>query len=241
MGKVLRVLAIVGMALTSAFTLLGGVGTACLAWNADKYGKAFAAFVPQMPVFQIFVYLSVLVGMAGVVAAYALLRGDKWAYWGSVVILVVGVVIAAIQMYDSSILRKVSFFDTAPTSMRFFITLLTLVLFLILRLPRFRKLVDFSAPWKGQGSRPAAGGLAAVTVGVVILTTPVWAGASHMLDGYNLVNVLQVPLMVMGTLLLLLGIGLLVKATLGVSIGQVLALIRRGSVHGIKVSENTTI
>jgi len=226
-GKVLRTIAIVAMGLTAVFTVLSGVGTACVAWNADKYGKAFAMFVPFMPIYQNLVYTMTLAGIAGVAATYGLVRSDRWAYWGSVIILAIGLIAAGVQMYYTSTLKGVSFFQTPPTSMRFYVTFLTLVFFLVLRVGGLRNLVDFTAPWGKSGGKTAAGGLAAFVGGILILTVPAWAGASHTPDGYNLVYVFAVPLMVSGALLTLTGITCLAMAAMGVSPRRVLDTMRR--------------
>lgn len=47
--------------------------------------------------------------------------------------------------------------------------------------------------------------------GVVTLTTSIWAGPSHTFDGYNLVNVLQLPLWIGGGAMVLAGLGLLAR------------------------------
>ncbi len=228
MGDKLKILAIVAIGLTALFTLLGGVGTACIAWNADRYGAQFAVFVPTMPLYQVFVYVCVLAGAAGTIVTYALLRGDKWAYKGALITLLVGVVVAVAQMFHSSWLREVAFTDTMPTAMRFYITFLTLLLFLVLRLPGVRRRVevDFTRPWRGKGSRAAGGGLTAAIAGIATITTPIWAGSSHMLEGFNLVNVLQVPLLVGGGLLIVMGAVLLTPVFLGVS--------RREALRGLR-------
>ena len=218
------------MGLTAAFTLLGGAGTICVAWNADQYGPAFAAFVPNMPMYQMFVYVNVLLAMVGIVVTYALTRGYRWAYTGALVTLLLILGMAAYQMFFSSTLKQTSFFDTAPTSMRFYVTFLTLAMFLAVKLPGIRERVDFTAPWRGQGSRKATGGLTASIAGAVIITTPVWAGASHTLNGVNLANIFEIPLTVGGWLLVLLGLGLLVETALGITRAQVVTLIRRHSV-----------
>jgi hypothetical protein len=45
--------------------------------------------------------------------------------------------------------------------------------------------------------------------GIAILTTPFWAGPSHMLNGYNLVDVIELPLQLAGWAMTMEG-GLLV-------------------------------
>jgi hypothetical protein len=241
LGNTLKILAIAAMGLTSLFTLLGGVGTACIAWNADMYGARFAVFVPTMPLYQVFVYICVLVAMAGAVVTYALLRGDKWAYKGAVITLLIGLIVALAQMIHSSWLREVAFTDTMPTAMRFYITVLTLILFLILKLRGIRNRfdVDFTAPWRGKGSKSAGGGLTACIVGIATISCPVWAGASHMLEGYNLVNVLKLPLMVGGGLMILAGVVLLVPVLLEESHKQVLRSLQYKLRNAMQFTANT--
>jgi len=226
-GAILRIIAIILVGLTAAFTLLGGIGTTCVAFNAEKYGRAFAMFVSYKPTYQLFVYVSLAAGIAGLVAAFAMVRGYKWAYWGALIIVLVSLVVAAVHMYYSSTLKGVSFFATPPENMRFYAAAITLVFLLLLRLPGIWQWANFTLPWRGRGASSAAGGLAAFVAGVITITTPLWAGPSHMLDGYNLVNVLQVPLTLGGWGLVLAGLSLLVLASLGVSGEQMVWAIRR--------------
>ena len=51
--------------------------------------------------------------------------------------------------------------------------------------------------------------MAAVVVGLITLTTPLWAAPNHVVDGYNLVYVLAWPLAI-GGLVLTLGGSLIV-------------------------------
>ncbi|NIW44173.1 MAG: hypothetical protein GWN30_05210 [Gammaproteobacteria bacterium] len=57
-----------------------------------------------------------------------------------------------------------------------------------------------------------AGGLAAIVMGLNLLTTPYWTGPSHTYQGENWVNLLQVELNISGILLVVGGIALLVQA-----------------------------
>ena len=231
-GKVLRILAIVALAGTAFMTLASGVGTTCLAFHADQYGRSFAAYVPYMSLYQIFVYIAVLLGIAGCIITYALAARDGWAYWGAVIFLALGLVEGGVHMYNS-----INITDKAlpmPISMRVMITFISLVLFLVLRLPGIWKWVGFAEASPKGGSKAATGGVAAITGGVLALTTPLWAGASHMLGGYNLVNVLLVPLMVGGGLLVAVGISLLAMAALHISPAQVASWFRASAASLIR-------
>ncbi len=211
--KIVRGIAVVLLALTTVMTLLGGVGTTCVAWNADKYGKAFEIFVPYMGEYQILVYASVAMGVAASIVTYALVRREKWAYMGALVVLLACLGTAAVQMYYTSTLRQISFFRPAPTNVRFFLAALTLLLFLVLRIPGIWRHADFTLPWRGPGAWAAPAGLSLFVVGLTTLTTPLWAGPSHMLDGYNLTLVLERPLLWGGWAITLLGMGLLAAAS----------------------------
>ena len=60
--------------------------------------------------------------------------------------------------------------------MRFYLTTLVLVVFLLLRLPPVWRLINgFMGGGKGDWQTPT--GLAAFVGGMVVLTTPLWAGA----------------------------------------------------------------
>lgn len=48
-----------------------------------------------------------------------------------------------------------------------------------------------------------------MVAGLVTITTRFWAGPTHMVNGYNLVDVLAIPLAVVGALLILGGAWLL--------------------------------
>jgi hypothetical protein len=208
-GKILRATAVIAAAMAAAFTLIGGAGTSCVAWNADTYGRAFAAFVPYMPVYQLFVYINAVTGIVGLWLTYRLVRGGNRAYAGIVGIVCLYLVTAGVQMWYSSTLKEVSFFDTAPNSMRLYVYALTLILFIIVKLPDIRDMVDFTAPWRNPKSGAAAGGLAAIAIGALTLATPAWASANHLLGGENLVYVMIIPLTVIGGLALTLGMGLM--------------------------------
>ena len=111
---------------------------------------------------------------------------------------------------------------------------------LVLRLPPIWQGVDFTLPWRRSGGKSAAAGMAATVVGVILMSTPMWAAPNHVVDGFNYVNVLAVPLMLGGGSLLLGGLSLLALAGAGLSareaagslIWQWLATAREGSRAG---------
>ena len=209
LGSILRGVLVVLMGATTVMTLLGAVGTACLAWNGDKYGPAFKWIVPYMPNYQTVVYISLAAGVAAAIVSYAIARGDRWFYVGGLITLLVAGGAVAYQMYMTSTLRNIPFLAPAPANVRFYITLITLIAFAIVRLPGLWNKTGLGDPKNKPGSPVGAGGIAMIVSGLLILTAPYWAGPTHMLDGYNLVLTLEVPLLVDGIGLVVAGMAML--------------------------------
>ncbi len=208
-GSAVRAVLIILMGATTVMTLLGAVGTACLAWNGDKYGPAFKWIIPYMTNYQVVVYLSLAAGVAMAIVAYAIARGDRWFYLGALITLLIGGGTVAYQMYMTSTLRNITFLAAAPANVRFYITLLTLIVFLLIRFTGLWNRSGLGSPGNKPGSAMGAGGAAMIVSGLLILTAPWWAGPTHMLDGYNLVLTLEVPLLVDGLALVVGGTGIL--------------------------------
>lgn len=197
----LRVLGLVLLGLTVALTLLGGIGTSCVAFAAENFGPRMAALIPVKPIFQMLVVLSVGTGLFGLVATVRLGRGWRGAYRLTLIFLLAGLLTSGIQMYFSATLRG----STAPNNFRVYLTALTLVFMLALRLPGLWERTGFGG--SGVSGAPGAGaGIALAITGLVTLTTPLWAGPSHMIDGANTVDVLLWPLILIGAGLLTAGV-----------------------------------
>lgn len=227
MSSILKKLAIFVMGVNALMTVLGGLGTACIAWSADQYGDIFAMFVPSMGLYQAFAFINVFTGMFAIVVTYALLRGDKWAYKAALITLGVAAVMALTQALHSAWLNEydlIGYFMNMPASMRCYLAVITIVFFLILK----QRGVDFASPWGGKGTRAAVGGLTVMLAGIATITTPIWAAPRHItLEGANLINIYEVPLMVGGGLLLLTGTILLIPAFLAVYRNQAVRILYR--------------
>jgi hypothetical protein len=192
LGKSLRVVAIVLMALTSAFMLLGGAGTSCVAWAVEKY-PSFRAIIPAQWLYQLVSVVTIIASLVGLWATVALFRGRRGAFAWALGVLAVGLAFAGAQMLASEALRGKS----APNNVRVYLTAFTLVIFLLLRLPPIWKQMQLEGPAGGAPGGPAAA-LAAILAGALILSVPLWAGPTHMQDGYNLVFVLRWPIIFLG-------------------------------------------
>lgn len=196
----LRIVAIVFLSLTAAMTLLGAIGTTCVAFNAEKYGLRMAALIPVKPVFQLLVFVSLAASLFGVYSIVRLARGRQNSYWQALAFLLVGLVASGVQYYYSLTLRG----STAPNNMRLYLTGLTLLLLLLLRLPGIWQHTGFHRGGS-SGSLPGAGGAALFLCGLVIISSPVWAAPTHLIDGSNTANVLLWPLLAGGAFMMFLG------------------------------------
>ncbi|MCI0477915.1 MAG: hypothetical protein L0Y55_16865 [Anaerolineales bacterium] len=195
---------------STVMTILGAIGTACLAWNGNLYPpKVFGWIVPHMPTYQLLVYIGLAAGVALAVVTYALLRGDRWFYIGALIFLLIGGGAAAYQMYLTSSLKNISFFAAAPTNVRFYITALTLLVLLIVRIPGVWNKSGLGKRGGGKGNFGAPTGMALMLTGFLLITAPTWAAPEHIVDGFNYVTTLQLPLVVDGLALMIGGAGLL--------------------------------
>lgn len=200
-AKILRIAAVVLMGLTAAINLLGGAGTTCAAFLTERFAS-MAPILPFQWLYQALVITTVPLGVAGIWATVNLVRGKPGALKQALILLVIGVVLGAIHMGASLALRG----KAVPANVKLYLNGITLFVFLLFLLPGVRKFVDFSRP---SGARNIEGGLAAIVAGVVILSTALWAGPSHTVQGENWVHVLIVPLMIVGTLSTSMGLGML--------------------------------
>ena len=82
-------------------------------------------------------------------------------------------------------------------------------------IPGIRERVNFSNNG-GNTDKDTAGGMAAIVVGIILLTTPIWAGPSHTYLGENWVNLLQTPLYISGILITGGGIALLMRVAIDI-------------------------
>jgi hypothetical protein len=204
-GRVLRTVAIVFLGLTAAMNLLGGIGTTCAAFGFTMtYRRAFADLHDYKWLYQALVVTTILIGIAGAWATYALAKGRNKAFRNTIIILVIGTILAGVQFAASMALRG----EATPANVKFLANAVTLVFFLVLRIPSIWQHIDFSAP-EERIDGATAGGMAAIVAGLLVLTVPTWAASSHTYEGTNWVLVLKQPLEFSGLLFIIGGIGVL--------------------------------
>ena len=197
----MRFVAILLMGLTAIFHLLGGAGTSCVALFAEKW-ESMAGIVPFKWLYILFVLVTLVIAVYAVRATIQLARAKAGSYRSALGILVVGLLVSGAHMAASEILRG----SSAPTSMRVYLNALTLVVFLLLRIPGIYEKIGFEDVFSGSDRGAAAGG-AMILMGVTTLTVHLWAGSTHTwADGVNYADVWHGQLTAVGWLLVVAGL-----------------------------------
>jgi hypothetical protein len=201
-GKILRIVAIILMGMTAAMNLLGGIGTTCAAFSSNVgYRLAFKELMDYRWLYQILVVTTILIGLAGIWVTVKLVRGGPKVYRDALIILVIGCLLAGVHYFASMTLRG----KAAPANVKFYLNILTLVVFLVLGLPGLREKVNFSRAG-GKSETNAAAGVTAIIAGALTMTVFHWAGPSHTFFQQNWTYVFYGPLVIAGSALILWGI-----------------------------------
>ncbi len=201
-AKLLRIIGIVLMSLTAAFTLMGGAGTSCVALNPTGFGGKFAGIASFQWLWILFVLIGVAAGILGVRAVVLLIKGSKKAYRTAVFALLLGTVINAIHLFASRALRGASM----PVDGVLYTNILTLLVFLFFRIPGIWKSVNFEKPAENKQVGRSAAAFSLMIVGVLTLTIQFLMAPTHTLDGINYANIWHVVMSIIGSGLILAGI-----------------------------------
>jgi hypothetical protein len=169
--------------------------------------------------------ITILIGLVGIWATLALVRGKNRSSQNAVIVLVVGTIVAGIHFYASTSIRG----SATPANMKFFANVITLIVFQIFGLPGIRARVDFSEPGD-RTTQMTSGGLAAFLVGILTLTVRIWVGSSHIYEGVNWVDVLKMPLSVGGSSMVIGGLVLLYRPIME----RIASALRHRSEHPVR-------
>ena len=204
-AKVLRIVGIVLMGLTAVFTIMGGIGTSCVAINPTGFGGKFSGLASFQWLYLLFVLFTFAFGVMGARAVFLLTRARANAYRYALIALVGGTVVGVIHIIVSRTLRG----SSMPVDMVTYTNILTLVVFLIFRLPGLWQHIDYS---KASPANLAgiSGGLAAISGGAMALTIQYWMGSTHTINGVNYADVWHLQLQLAGWILVVAGISLMV-------------------------------
>ena len=197
-AKTLRIVGIVLMSLTAAFTLLGGAGTSCVAFNPTGYGPMFAKIAPYQWLWILFVVIGVVVGALGIRAVVLLVRGASQAYRYALTLLIIGSILNLIHMLASRALRG----SSMPVDAVFYANLLTLIVFLLFRLPGIWQGVNYEKPPEEKETGRQAASMAMAVTGVLTLTIQYLMAPTHTINGINYADVWHTTLTIIGAALL---------------------------------------
>ncbi len=200
-SKFLRFVGILLMSITAGFTILGGVGTSCAALFPTKW-DSMAPLAPFQWLYILFVIITIGIGVLGIRAVVMLVKGKKGAYKAALLALILGTVVGVIHIIVSRSLRG----SSMPVDAVVYITVLTLVIFLIFRIPAIWQGVDYSKAPRKESKKGA--GTASIIVGVLCLTIQFFMASTHTWDGVNYADAFHATLSIAGSVLILLGLGL---------------------------------
>jgi hypothetical protein len=203
-AKFLRFIGILLMALTGGFTLLGGIGTTCAALFPANW-ESMTPLAPFQWLYILFVLAGIAIGIMGVRATIMLVKGTDKSYKDALVALIVGVVVGIIHIFVSRALRGKSM----PVDAVVYTTLLTLIIFMIFKIPAIWQGVDFTKAKTSDNKK--AGGAAAIMMGLFTLTVQYTMGATHTWGGVNYADAFNTSMTVIGIGLLLFGAGIFVS------------------------------
>ena len=209
-AKVLRFIGILFMALTAGVTVLAGVGTSCVAFAPTNWSESMAKIAPFQWLYILYVVITIAIGVLGIRAVVMLAKGRQGGYKAALLALVLGLVVGVIHMITSRSLRG----SSMPVDGIVYITVLTLAIFLIFRIPAIWSGVDYTKAPRKEGRK--SGGAAAIVIGVLCLTIQFFMAPTHTWNGVNYADTFHITMYIAGSGLILLGIGLLISSRLAV-------------------------
>ncbi len=201
-AKLLRIIGITLMSLTAAITLLGGAGTTCVAFNPTGYEGKFAGIAAFQWLWILFVLFGIAAGIMGVRAVIMLIKGNKYAYRAVIIALLLGTIINLVHMFASRVLRGASM----PVDGVLYTNVLTLLVFLLFRIPGIWQGINFEEPTDNQQASKNAVAFALIAVGLLCLTIQFLMTPTHTIGSINYANVWHMTLSTLGGSLILAGV-----------------------------------
>ncbi len=211
LAKFLRFIGILFMALTAAVTILAGAGTSCVAFLPTNWGESMAKIAPFQWLYIIYVIVTIAIGVLGIRAVVMLAKGRQGAYKAALLALVLGLVVGVVHMITSRSLRG----SSMPVDGIVYITVLTLVIFLIFRIPAIWSGVDYTKAPRKEGKK--SGGAAAIVIGALCLTIQFFMAPTHTWGGVNYADAFNTTMTIVGVGLVAMGIGLIISNYLAVA------------------------
>ena len=191
LAKIIRIAAILLVGLTAAVALLSGAGTTCVALGAEKY-ESMLAILPYKWLYVFYVLATLAASVYALFATVELVRSQPGAYRDAVISMLLVLVFGLAQVITSRALRGKSM----PNDLRVYLSLFTLIVLGLLRIPPIWQQVGLGGSPGGAGRLVA--GTSLFAAGISVLTVQYWAGPTHTFGGLNLADVWQSSLAVVG-------------------------------------------
>ncbi len=204
-SKFLRFLGILLMSITAGFTILGGAGTSCAALFPTKW-DSMAPLAPFQWLYILYVIVTIAIGVLGIRAVVMLVKGKPGSYKTALTALILGVVVGIIHIITSRSLRG----SSMPVDAVVYMTVLTLAVFLIFRIPAIWQGVDYTRAPRKEGKK--SGGAAAIVVGVLCLTIQFFMASTHTWNGVNFADAFHAVMSIVGSMFILFGSGLILSS-----------------------------
>ena len=204
-SKILRWVGIVLMGLTSLFTLMGGIGTVCAALFPQNFAadsEAMAALVGWEWLYIIFMLVTIAIGVMMVRATVLLIKGTANAYRDTIISLAAGVVVGFIHIYASRAIRG----GSMPVDMVTYSAVLTLIVFLIFRIPFIWQGVNFEKPAGAKNENGPAAIATLVLGGLMAFTIQYMVSSTHTFGGVNYADAFHLSMTLIGIGLILAGL-----------------------------------
>jgi hypothetical protein len=193
-GKTLRFIGILLMGITALFTVAGGLGTTCVAFNPTGFGESMAKLAPFQWLYIIFVIATTAIGIMAARAVFLLAKSRPNSYRAAITALVLGIAVGVIHMLVSRALRGKSM----PVDGVVYTTVLTLIVFLLFRIPKIWQGVDYTSGGSNDNTGTMAAAITLLVTGLLTLTVQYWAGPTHTWDGTNWAAAFLVTSMMLG-------------------------------------------
>lgn len=210
-GKTLRIIGIIFLGITAVATIMAGIGTTCVAVAAKNFGPNMAKIAPYSWLYIIFVVVTTAIGVYMVKALIDMIKKKQQAYKETIISLIFGIIIGIIHMAFSRSLRG----SSMPTDGVVYITVITLILFGLFRIPGIWKELNLDNS-KTTDTNHIAAAFSLFSSGIAILTAPYWGASSHTFveGGTNWANAWPFQMNLAGTLLIITGFFALISPKL---------------------------
>ena len=204
-GKTLRFIGILFMGITALFTIAGGLGTTCVAFNPTGFGESMAPLAPFQWLYITFVIVTTAIGIMAARAVVLLAKNKPTSYRDALIALIAGIVVGVIHMLVSRALRGKSM----PVDGVVYTTVLTLIIFLLFRIPKIWQGVDYTSGGSDDQTGKMAAAITLLATGILTLTVQFWAGPTHTWGGMNWAAAFLVTTIMLGLGQVLGGVALL--------------------------------